>query len=326
MLPLELCTLRQGLLLAAFVWLTACSVQADKFDDDFYVFRSEIKELERRLGSVVTQGFDDCTTVYGRFKLLDSFDVMLQRDVIMLEMEHKHAHLVATFGADLKVVMEIFRAHKEVRVSKQGASLPCFRSNCLHLRQCLAVRSVCLAFKAPPIGRNMPPVAGAVLWIRGLKERIVDPYERFKTLHASPSMESEETKEVFKLHAQAMELFEVYESQQFGAWCGVARHCGLPSCFQLLPLARVVLRRVLRLRQCCLPLRFFWPLLPFPRGSSGARPSSRHPMAHGPFRAGSPMCRPNATPGTYPLLPFPRGSSGAKPSSRSGRTSSRSRC
>ena len=27
----------------------------------------------------------------------------------------------------------------------------------------------------PPIGRNMPPVAGAVLWIRGLKERIIDP-------------------------------------------------------------------------------------------------------------------------------------------------------
>ena len=160
-------------------------VEAEKFDDDFYVFRSQIKELERRLGSVVTQGFDDCTTVYGRFKLLDSFDVMLQRDVIMQEMEHKHAHLVSTFGSDLKVVMDIFRAHKD----------------------------------APPIGRNMPPVAGAVLWIRGLKERIVDPYERFKTLHASPSMESEETKEVFKLHAQAMELFDVYETQQFGAWC-----------------------------------------------------------------------------------------------------------
>eukprot|EP01052_Picozoa_sp_SAG31_P036878 SAG31_NODE_4666_length_3053_cov_1.294177_1_plen_415_part_01 len=54
-------------------------VDADKFDDDFYVFRVTIKELERRLGSVVAQGFDDSTTVYGCFKVLDSFDVMLQR-------------------------------------------------------------------------------------------------------------------------------------------------------------------------------------------------------------------------------------------------------
>ena len=44
------------------------------FDDDFYEFRSKIKELERRLASVITQGFDDCDTIYGRFKLLDSFE------------------------------------------------------------------------------------------------------------------------------------------------------------------------------------------------------------------------------------------------------------
>ena len=64
-------------------------VEADKFDDDFYVFRVAIKELERRLGSVVTQGFDDCTTVYSCFKLLDSFDVMLTREVIMQDLEKK---------------------------------------------------------------------------------------------------------------------------------------------------------------------------------------------------------------------------------------------
>ena len=48
-------------------------VGAKAFDDDFYDFRCSIKELERRLGSVVSLAFDDCSTVYGRFKLLDSF-------------------------------------------------------------------------------------------------------------------------------------------------------------------------------------------------------------------------------------------------------------
>jgi dynein heavy chain len=46
-------------------------VGAKQFDDDFYEFRCRIKELERRLGSVITTSFDDCTTIYGRFKLLD---------------------------------------------------------------------------------------------------------------------------------------------------------------------------------------------------------------------------------------------------------------
>ena len=49
-------------------------VGAKTFDDDFYDFRCSIKELERRLGAVVSLAFDDCSTVYGRFKLLDSFE------------------------------------------------------------------------------------------------------------------------------------------------------------------------------------------------------------------------------------------------------------
>ena len=167
-------------------------VDADKFDDDFYVFRVTIKELERRLGSVVAQGFDDSTTVYGCFKVLDSFDVMLQREVIQQDLERKHVDLVQSFGADLKMVLEIFRALKD----------------------------------HPPIGRNMPPVAGAVNWIRGLKERISDPYERFKSLHANSVMESEETREIFKVHAQGMQLFEEYELKQFGAWCEAIESVG----------------------------------------------------------------------------------------------------
>ena len=38
-------------------------VSAKKFDDDFYDFRCAIKELERRLGAVVSLAFDDCATV-----------------------------------------------------------------------------------------------------------------------------------------------------------------------------------------------------------------------------------------------------------------------
>lgn len=61
---------------------------SSQFDDDFYEFRCSIKELERRLGAVVSLAFDDCATVYGRFKLLDSFEGLLERPIIQV---HNHS-------------------------------------------------------------------------------------------------------------------------------------------------------------------------------------------------------------------------------------------
>ena len=57
-------------------------IEKRQFDDDFYKFRCRIKELERRLGSILTQGFDDCDTIIGKFKLLDSFEGLLNRPII----------------------------------------------------------------------------------------------------------------------------------------------------------------------------------------------------------------------------------------------------
>jgi dynein heavy chain len=57
-------------------------IEKRQFDDDFYQFRHRIKELERRLASVLTQGFDDSDTIAGKFKLLDSFEGLLTRPII----------------------------------------------------------------------------------------------------------------------------------------------------------------------------------------------------------------------------------------------------
>ena len=36
--------------------------------------KKEMKALERRLASVLNQGFEDCATVFAAFKLIDSFE------------------------------------------------------------------------------------------------------------------------------------------------------------------------------------------------------------------------------------------------------------
>lgn len=40
------------------------------------------------------QGFDDCTAVAATFKLLDSFEGLLDRDAIARDLERKHLDLV----------------------------------------------------------------------------------------------------------------------------------------------------------------------------------------------------------------------------------------
>jgi len=140
-------------------------VGAKAFDDDFYDFRCAIKELERRLGAVVSLAFDDCSNVYGRFKLLDSFEGLLERPIIQDELEKKYIGLVQSYGQDLKTVQELF----------------------LHYRdQC-------------PIAWNLPPIAGALTWCRGLVERIEIPFAKLNQLDRS-ILEREEAKEVSKVY------------------------------------------------------------------------------------------------------------------------------
>ena len=90
-------------------------VSAKAFDDDFYEFRLKIKELERRLGSVITQAFDDSATIYAQFNLLDSFEGLLDRPIINDELEKKHSILIRAYAKDLAHVGDIFlqigRAH-----------------------------------------------------------------------------------------------------------------------------------------------------------------------------------------------------------------------
>ena len=108
-------------------------MECETFDDDFYTFRSTVKELERRLGSIITQGFEDCPTVAQAFKLFDSFEGLLEREIITADLEKKQVELLRDFGADVVSVHKMFKAQKD----------------------------------SPVIAKNAPPFAGAVAWARG---------------------------------------------------------------------------------------------------------------------------------------------------------------
>ena len=151
-------------------------VTAKQFDDDFYEFRCKIKELERRLGAVLTQGFDDSPTIHGRFKLLDSFETLLDRPIIQDELERKHSLLIESFSEDLKLTQEIFLQNKD----------------------------------SPPIQSNQPPMSGAIIWCIGLRTRIQTPMKKLNELAAKSAaiLEREEAKEMIKMYSSIVESLE----------------------------------------------------------------------------------------------------------------------
>lgn len=126
-------------------------IEKKQFGDDFFKFRQRIKELERRLASVLTQSFDDCDTLVGKFKLLESFDGLLTREIIQDELEKKQITLLELYKQDLKIVNQVFQEGK-VLVDRLDEN--------------------------SPISSNMPPIAGSISWTNGLLDRIRDPMER----------------------------------------------------------------------------------------------------------------------------------------------------
>lgn len=126
-------------------------INAHQFDDHYYNFRCQIKELERRLAAILLAGFDDCSTLEARFKLLDSFEGLLDRPIIKDELEKKCNSLLYMYNEDLQRVQALFHDMKDT----------------------------------PRTSNNLPPVAGALTWVRGLHARISSPLERIKQLSAA---------------------------------------------------------------------------------------------------------------------------------------------
>jgi len=116
-----------------------------QFNDDFNLFRNRIKELDRRLGSVMSQSFEDNDTLMARFKLFDSFDDLLNRKLILEECERKYMVMLEQFKIDLKKVQSIFIENKHLLDSNSELA---------------------------PIPRNMAPITGAISWANGLMDRI----------------------------------------------------------------------------------------------------------------------------------------------------------
>jgi dynein heavy chain len=166
------------------------NIENREFDNDFYTFRHRMKELDRRLASILTQGFDDSDTIIGKFKLLDSFEGLLNRPIIQDELERKHITLLELYKQDLKTVSTIFM---------EGRAL------------------VDRSDDRAPIANNLPPISGALNWTYGLLERIKEPMDKLTKLSQS-IQDREEYKDVQKLYASLCKNIQDYHTMKIRQW------------------------------------------------------------------------------------------------------------
>ncbi len=167
-------------------------IQSKDFDEDFLKFRNRIKELERRIGAILNQSFEDLDTIIGKLKLLESFEGLLSRQIIYDELEKKYITLLDMFKIDLVKVQALFLEGKTLIEKNDPNS---------------------------PLPANMPPVAGALNWSRGLEERIREPMEKLKTVNQT-IQEREEYKDVLKLYTSIMKGLKEFEESKIKAWEG----------------------------------------------------------------------------------------------------------
>ncbi|XP_010006532.1 PREDICTED: LOW QUALITY PROTEIN: dynein heavy chain 9, axonemal [Chaetura pelagica] len=178
-----------------------------EFEQDAFHFQQKVEDIDQRLGTVFIQAFDDASDLEHTFKLLDMFGSLLERPVVAADVADKYSLLTRTLSRALDHARLIYSRH--IRAE--------------------------LKLGAPPVHRNMPPVAGARRRARELRARIQLPFGHFRNL-PHPCLDSAEGRRVIKKYEEMIQLLDRYQEEKHAAWSQAVSEKSLYSLTQ--PLIR----------------------------------------------------------------------------------------
>ncbi|CAE8597984.1 unnamed protein product [Polarella glacialis] len=162
-----------------------------QFDEDFFKFRLAVKDLDKRLGSLLGSAFDDLDTMQLRLKLFDNFEGLTERPIIQAELEKKQKALIEQYQKDL-VSVELGFVESRDKVD-----------------QC---------FDDSPIFSNLPPVAGAIYWARCSRHRINELMSKLVFYNHALRETPDGFREVEKQYTNLDRMLESYEQQRYAVW------------------------------------------------------------------------------------------------------------
>jgi dynein heavy chain len=120
--------------------------QLNKFDRDYVDFNVKMNELELSLQQFINRSFENIGSIEQSLNLLKSYQAILHRENLRADLDSKLSVIFNNYGQELVEIEQIYE-------------------KCKH---------------NPPIARNMPPVAGNIIWARHLLRKIEEPMIKFQ--------------------------------------------------------------------------------------------------------------------------------------------------
>ncbi len=151
-----------------------------QFKVDYDAYLATAKDIDRRLGTIASQAFDDAAGLEGSFKLIFGLQGLLERPDINQEVIGKYPKMISQLDAELETVKQIFDKYKD----------------------------------SPRLGKNMPHTAGALKFAKELRDRIGAAIKDFPSIKKA-AFETEEAKEVFQKCNEMMELLGNFEGKVY---------------------------------------------------------------------------------------------------------------
>ncbi|CAH1116455.1 unnamed protein product [Phaedon cochleariae] len=162
----------------------------DSIVKDAEKFTEKCIDLDRRLAAIFSQAFDGCSNLESIFKFLNVVGNLMNRPIINAELAVKLHTIIDMFNYELATVKKLY---------DEGIS------------------------EGIPLNKNYPEIAGSLLWISKLRQRISQPIEDFKLLEDG-IVNTEDALQVFKNADQLMNLLDNKQKMIFEDWCKYVPH------------------------------------------------------------------------------------------------------
>ena len=154
-----------------------------RFDRDYVEFNVRISDLEDELQLFINNSFESISSIEASLNLLKRFQIILQRETLRNDLDSKFGLIFHNYGLDLHHVQDLYEKERH----------------------------------APPMPRNMPPVAGNIMWSRHLLKRIEEPMRKFES---NPKvLSTKESKKIVKSYNKVARTLVAFEYLWYQAWC-----------------------------------------------------------------------------------------------------------
>uniref|UniRef100_A0A8C9AK17 Dynein axonemal heavy chain 11 n=1 Tax=Prolemur simus TaxID=1328070 RepID=A0A8C9AK17_PROSS len=159
-----------------------------EFESDYVAFKSKILDFDRRLGTILCEGFFNCNGLEAVFKLLTIFGNFLEKPVVMEIFSPHYSALVHMFNIELDTCKQLYNTR--VKQIEHGHVV---------------------------LNKNMPFTSGNIKWAKEVLERLQTFWSNFASLHYL-FLGRHDDAIVYQKYVEMTTLLDQFENHIYNEW------------------------------------------------------------------------------------------------------------